>query len=77
MPLVLQFRFVFISIQITESKPTGKWTEWINDVDPYEDGRKGDFELRNNMDPVSGGQSWQISEWCNSVLVGCIFSGKC
>ena len=36
-----------------EFESEGVWTGWINDMDPYEEGHKGDLEIRRNMDPVS------------------------
>ena len=39
------------------SELSGKWTKWINSVNPYEEGQRGDFEIRKDMDHVSSNQS--------------------
>ena len=44
-----------------EAESEGVWTGWFNDMNPYEEGQKGDLELRKDMDPVSNGQYWTFS----------------
>ena len=36
-----------------EAESEGVWTGWFNNMNPYEEGQKGDLELRKNIDPVS------------------------
>ena len=44
-----------------EAESEGVWTGWFNDMNPYEEGQKGDLELRKDMDPVSNGRYWTFS----------------
>ena len=59
-----------------ESEAEGVWTGWINNVDPYEEGHKGDLEIRNNMDPVSIDRYWTSSNDSISFVYHCIEIGK-
>ena len=41
-----------------ELEPVGVWTGWMNNMNPYEEGQKGDLEITKNMDPVSSDRYW-------------------
>ena len=41
-----------------EDAPAGVWTGWINNMNPYGEGQKGDLEITKNMDPVSSNWFW-------------------
>ena len=44
-----------------ELEPSGVWTEWVNNFNPYEEGQRGDLEIRTDMDPVSSDRCWIFS----------------
>ena len=52
-----------------EIEPAGVWTGWMNNMNPYEEGQRGDLEITKNMDPVSSDQYWAF--FINGISMEC------